>query len=119
MADDQPINRYYEAMRRGEEAAEELFTLFTDDAVYAEPFTGRQPAIGIEAIRDRFALMWADPLPDVELDVLGVHIDGDSAIAEWECRSPGLPGPIRGQDRYELAGGRITRLDIVIDDQRP
>lgn len=114
MTDRQLINRYFEAMRQGESAADELFALFSDDAVYAEPFTGEDPAVGIEAIRDRFALMWADPLPEVELDVLRLSIDGDSATADWECRSPGLPGPIRGQDRYVLAAGRITRLDIVI-----
>lgn len=116
MADTEPIDRYFQAMRLGADAADDLFALFTDDAVYAEPFSGQEPAVGIEAIRRRFRTMWENPLPNVELDVLRLTVDGPSATADWECRSPGLPGPVRGRDHYELADGRITRLDITIMD---
>ncbi len=114
MNGDRTVDHYYRAMRRGEAAAEELFALFHPEAVYLEPFTGLPPARGLPAIRRRFATMWAEPLPDVELDLLTVRIDGPRAETTWECRSPGLPGPVRGRDRYELDDGLIVRLEVTI-----
>ena len=108
------INRYFAAMRQGTEGAQELFELFADDAVYIEPFTGEDPAVGIDAIRRRFALGWETELPDLEIDVLEIRVDGPSAWTSWECRSPGLPGPVQGEDLYEVADGRIVRLEVKI-----
>lgn len=109
------IEAYFAAMRRGDEAAAELLALFTHDAYYSEPFSGLEPVEGVEAIRERFELGWEFPLPDLELDVLDVRVDGTTATSEWECRSSGLAGPVRGTDRYEFRGGRIARLEVVID----
>ena len=111
------IDAYFAAMRRGDAAEEELMALFAVDAVYIEPFTGEGPAIGAEAVRDRFRLGWQQPLPDLELDVLSVEIDGRYARSTWECRSPALPGPMRGEDRYVIENGRIARLEVVLLDQ--
>ncbi len=111
------VAAYFAAMRRGADAGTDLFDLFTDDAVYSEPFSGEGPAEGIEAIRRRFADQWTVPLPELELDVLEMTIAGSIASARWECRSPGLPGPVRGEDRYELVDGRIARLDVTITER--
>lgn len=110
------IDQYFAAMRRGSTAEEELLSLFADDAVYIEPFTSDGPAIGLEAVRERFRQGWETPLPDLELDVMHIDIDGSSAVSRWECRSPGLPGPVRGEDRYEMRDGRIVRLEVRILD---
>ncbi len=113
------IDRYFAAMRRGPSAEDEMMALFTDDAVYDEPFSGQGPAIGRDAIRQRLRLGWETPLPDLELDVIGLEIRGSTASARWECRSPGLPGPVTGEDRYEFQDGRINRLEVrFIDDDR-
>ncbi len=114
MNPDQIVERYFAAMRRGPEAEADLLALFAPDAVYAEPFSGDGPAEGIQAIRSRFRDGWQTPLPDLELDVLELEVAGSTARSLWECRSPGLPGPVRGEDRYEFSGGRITRLDVTI-----
>lgn len=111
------VRSYFLAMRRGADGGPELFDLFTDDAVYIEPFTELGPAVGIEAIRDRFRQGWEPGLNDMELDILSMEIDGTTASAKWECRSPSLPGPVRGVDDYELLDGKIARLEVrILDD---
>ena len=110
------VGRYFAAMRRGAAAEDELIDLFHADAVYSEPFTADAPAVGIEAIRARFRKGWEQPLPDMEIDVLSVDVDGPIARSSWECRSPGLPGPVRGEDFYEIRDGRIVRLEVTISD---
>lgn len=110
------IGSYFAAMRKGAEAEDEMMALFAVDAVYVEPFTGADaPAIGRREVRDRLRLGWEQPLPDLELDVLSIDVDGDSATSRWECRSTALPGPVRGTDRYEFIDGRITRLEVTIE----
>lgn len=112
MSNEEVIHRYFAAMRRGAEAEADLLAMFHADATYVEPFTMDDPAIGISQIQQRFRKGWESPLPELELDVLAIEIDGPLATSRWECRSPGLPGPIRGEDRYEIRDGRIARLEV-------
>jgi len=106
------IDSYFAAMRRGAAAETAMMDLFADDAVYVEPFIGGEPAVGKAAIRDRLRRGWEFPLPDLELDVIEVEVDGDSARTRWECRSPGLPGPVQGEARYEFVDSKISRLEV-------
>lgn len=111
------VERYFAAMRRGPDGGEDLFALFTEDAVYDEPFTDvDEPAVGKAAVVQRFRLGWETPLPDLELDVLGIEVVGDRAVSRWECRSSAFPAPVRGEDRYLLRDGRIARLEVTITD---
>jgi len=107
------IDNYFAAMRRGAEAEDEMMALFAHDAVYIEPFTGvDRPAVGRDEIRDRLRQGWANPLPDLTLDVLEVEVEGTTARSRWECRSSGLPGPVQGEDHYEIRDGLIVRLEV-------
>lgn len=106
------VDRYFAAMRRGAVAEDDMLALFAVDAIYAEPFSGEAPAAGIEAIGRRLRRGWEHPLPDLELDVLELEVSGGSARSRWECRSSGLPGPVQGEDRYQISDGRITRLEV-------
>lgn len=110
------IEEYFAAMRRGAEAEEEMLALFAPDAVYLEPFTDDPPAVGIDAIRARLRKGWEFPLPDLQLDVLEVEVSGTAARSLWECRSPALPSPVRGEDHYEITDGKITRLEVRMVD---
>lgn len=113
----QVIDGYFAAMRRGSEAEADMMALFAEDAVYIEPFTGTgTPAVGKEAVRARLRAGWQTPLPDMELEVLAVDVDGATARTRWECRSPALPAPIVGEDRYEIRHGLITRLEVRLID---
>ncbi len=107
------VNAYFAAMRKGAEAEDEMMALFAEGAVYTEPFLAPDvPAVGKDQIRDRLKAGWANPLPDMELDVLEVAVEGGNARSVWECRSPALPGPVRGEDHYEIEDGRIVRLEV-------
>ena len=89
---------------------------FTEDAVYIEPFSGStDAAVGIDQIRDRFRAGWKTPLPDMELVVHAIDVRGDGATSSWECRSPALPGPVRGTDHYVFRLGQIAELRVTID----
>ena len=104
MRDRELVDRYYAAMRVGAAAEAEMLSLFTDDAVYSEPFSGStDPAVGVDAIRDRMRAGWAQPLPEMELDMLTIEVDGARATCTWECRSSVFPAPVRGQDVYTLS----------------
>ncbi|MEM7141520.1 MAG: nuclear transport factor 2 family protein [Actinomycetota bacterium] len=114
------IDRYYGAMRVGADAEVEMMSLFADDAVYAEPFSGRdEPAVGKESIRERMQAGWAAPLPNLELDVLSVELTGDAAVCTWECRSSAFPAPVLGRDEYTFADGLITSLVVTITSEPP
>ena len=117
MTDVRPtIEAYFAAMRQGPEVEEEMMALFTDDAVYDEPFTGADhPAVGRDAIRARLRAGWATPLPDMELDVLSIEVTGDTAVSTWECRSTAFEQPARGRDEYVLRDGRIASLRVTLD----
>lgn len=115
MNHDTLIAEYYAAMRIGAEAEDSIMALFTEDAVYSDPFgdtTDR--AEGIDAIRDRFAAGWSFNPPDLVLDVLTVEIDGNRASATWECRSTAFPQPMQGRDEYRFRNGRIAELHVQL-----
>lgn len=112
------VAAYFAAMRRGSDAEAEMLALFTDDAVYDEPFSGQpEPAVGIDAVRERLRAGWEVPLPELELDVLSVEVTGDRAVSTWECRSTAFPGPVRGTDEYEFRDGLIAVLRVTIDER--
>lgn len=112
------IERYFTAMRRGATAEEDMMALFSEDAVYVEPFTGEgRPWIGKESVRAALRRGWEEPLPDIELVVNRIDIRDGEATADWVCTSPALPGPITGRDNYTIADGKITRLEVrIVDD---
>lgn len=111
------VNGYFAAMRKGSSAEEEMMALFTEDVIFIEPFTDNdEPAIGKEAVRARLRRGWEFPLPEVELDVLAIEVDGPGARTRWECRSPALPRPIQGEDQYTIRDGKIARLEVRLLD---
>ncbi len=109
------VEAYLAAMRRGPDAEDDMVALFTDDAVYEEPFSGLEPAVGLVAIRERLRIGWQTPLPDLELDVVSIEVTADRAVAKWECRSSAFNGPSRGTDEYAFRDGRISNLRVTID----
>ncbi len=107
------ITAFFKAMQTGAASETEMMSLFADDAVYVEPFSGApRTHAGKPAIRAVMAEGWKYPLPDMRLTIDRVDVDGVSVRATWTCTSPGLPGGKgRGENLFVLKEGRIHRLE--------
>ena len=109
------VERYLRAMAAGQPAQDQLLALFTDDAVYVEPFAGpTRTHAGLAAIRAAVEASWATAPPDLRLHVDRIDAEGAEVRAAWTCTSPVFPAPVRGEDRYTIRAGLIARLEVRI-----
>lgn len=107
------VQSYFKAMQAGEEAADDLFGLFADHAVYIEPFSGESRTHeGKAAIETCLRAGWENTPPGLELEVNRIDVDGDQVRSEWTCTSPAFEAPIKGIDQCTVSGGRIVRLEV-------
>jgi uncharacterized protein (TIGR02246 family) len=114
-ADRTVVENLFKAMQKGPTGEADMMSLFAEDAVFIEPFSGEpQTHSGKEAIRASFKGMWDNPPPDMRLALHRVDVDGDKIRAEWTCTSPAFPEPMRGFDLFTIRSGRISRLEIVV-----
>ena len=111
-ADREVIERYYRAMEAG--SPDQMTTIFTEDAVYLEPFsrggsatthTGRPEIVGW------LGASFETANRGVTITLDRIDVDGDEVVAEWTCVGPALPGPMKGHDRYTVRDGQIARLE--------
>lgn len=112
---------FFLAMQTGAMAEHEMMTLFADDAVYVEPFSGTPTShAGKDAILAVMRQSWVHPLPDVRINVDRLQVDGETVTADWTCHSPALPGGRGcGTNIFTLRAGRISRLVTMLrDDSR-
>jgi uncharacterized protein (TIGR02246 family) len=113
--DRQLVEDMLRAMQAGPPGEQELLSLFTEDAVLVEPFTGRvQTHTGKAAIRANVQEMAKTRVPDLTLKLDRIDLDGDRLRAEWTCTSAMMPAPMRGYDLVTVRDGRIGRLEIVV-----
>jgi ketosteroid isomerase-like protein len=110
------VEQYVAAMQAGPGGLEALLDLFTSDAVYVEPFSGR-PTVhrGQAAIRAFFADALSHHLQGARLLLERLDLDGERLRSQWTCHVPLLPGPLRGHDLLTLRDGRIARLETTLD----
>jgi hypothetical protein len=115
------VEDLFRAMQAGPAGEDAMMALFAEDAVLVEPFAGHvQTHRGLAAIRESFRDQWKNPVPDLQLTLDRVDLDGRIVRAEWTCTSPVFPTPMRGYDLFTLDGtGRIARLEIVVTDAPP
>lgn len=106
------VERYYRAMEAG--SSEQMDELFTEDAVYREPFS-RGGELSTHAGRSEIVGWLKDSFEQgnkgVTITLDRLDVDGDTIVAEWTCVGPMLPGPMKGNDRYTVRDGRIARLE--------
>jgi ketosteroid isomerase-like protein len=109
------VEGLFKAMQAGPAGEELMMSLFHENAVFIEPFSG-QPLThtGHAAIRTSFREQTAHPLPDMKLTLDRVDMDGAVVRAEWTCSSSAFPTPMRGHDLFTIREGRIDRLEIVV-----
>lgn len=111
------IANFFTAMQAGRAGAALLATLFAEDAVYVEPFSGTpQRHVGKAAIMAAMARGWDHPLPEMHICIDRAESVGDTIRIDWTCLSPGLPGGRgRGTNRYRMrADGRIAELETTL-----
>ena len=119
-ADRTVVENLFKAMQKGPAGEEDMMSLFADDAVFIEPFSGvPQTHTGKDAIRASFKGMWENPAPDLQLVLDRVDVDGDKVRAEWTCTSPVFPEPMKGFDLFTIRSGKISRLEIVVTSVPP
>lgn len=106
------IDHFFAAMQAGATSEAAMMTLFTEDAEYTEPFSGKaQTHVGKAAIRKTFVQGWKQPLPDMRLEVDRFDMDGNTVRVDWTCHSPALPGGKgQGTNVFSLSDGLIHRL---------
>jgi hypothetical protein len=109
------VENLFKAMQAGAEGEQLMMSLFHDDAVFIEPFSG-QPMThgGHDAIRESFKKQTAHPLSDMKLMLDRIDMDGPIVRAEWTCSSSAFPTPMRGYDLFTIESGKIARLEIVV-----
>ena len=109
------VEQYLAKMQAGPGGLDDLVSLFQDDAVYVEPFSG-QPQVhsGRNEIRAFFEQALEQHLKGVRLTLNRLDIDGERLRSEWTCEIPMLSAPMRGFDLLTLRDGRIARLETTV-----
>ena len=111
------VDNLFKAMQMGPGGEELMMSLFADDAVFIETFTGEpRTHEGFEAIRQAFRDSWEEePPPDMKLILDRADRDGDQIRADWTCTSPVFPAPMKGYDLFTIRDGKIQRLEVVME----
>ena len=112
----QVVDNLFKAMQMGPGGEELMMSLFAEDAVLVEPFSG-EPRIheGFEAVREAFRDSWKDePPPDMKLILDRADRDGELVRADWTCTSPAFPAPMKGYDLFTIRDGKIERLEVIV-----
>ena len=106
------IERYFQAMRTGAIASDDIVDLFAEEAVYVEPFSGEPTAhVGRQAIRQSFIESQKNAPVDMTLTLDQVDVDSNCIRSVWTCTSPAIAEPMRGQDLWTIRDGEILRLE--------
>ncbi|WP_305987230.1 nuclear transport factor 2 family protein [Roseibium sp. MMSF_3544] len=111
------IANFFLAMQAGPSGSDILGSLFAEDAVYSEPFSGQtDPHRGRNAILAAFAASRSDAFDDAVINLGAVEIDGDTITVKWTCYSQAIPGGSgSGTNVFTLSGGRIISLVTTLD----
>ncbi len=121
-ADQALVESYYAAMRMGAAGAGPLTELFSDDAVYIEPFSGgdgrTRTHVGKRIIGEFFKNAVNQRPRDMVVTMNRIDAEGERLRAEWTCTSSLFAGPMRGVDLYTLRDGKIARLETSLLNNR-
>ena len=112
------VEGYYQAMRLGAAGAAALARLFTDDAVYIEPFSGGDGLTRTHIGRDVIAEFFRDSVnhrpPDMMVTMNRIDAEGQRVRAEWTCTASVFTEPMCGVDLYTMRDGKIARLETTL-----
>jgi hypothetical protein len=111
------IANFFLAMQAGPSGADLLGSLFAEEAVYSEPFSGlAEPHRGRNAILAAFAASRTDDFDDAVINLGAVEVDGETITVKWTCYSQAIPGGSgSGKNVFTLSGGKIVSLVTTLD----
>jgi SnoaL-like domain len=111
------IANFMTAMQAGKAGRATLEAVFTEDAVYIEPFSGTvMRHEGRPDVIAAIAKGWESPLPDVHIRIDHVAARAADILLSWTCFSPALPGGQGlGTNRYIMREDRIALLETTLD----
>jgi ketosteroid isomerase-like protein len=105
------------AMQLGPAGEATILSLFTDDGVWVEPYTGtRRAHAGKEAIRAALRQMWQQPSPPgFTITTDRIDAEGECVRVDWTCHCDGFPAMMRGYSLYTISPENlIARLELFI-----
>ena len=105
------------AMQAGPAGEATILSLFAEDAVWVEPYTGqRRTHAGKDAIRAALRQMWQQPSPPgFAITTERMDAAGPSVRVDWKCTCDGFPELMRGYSLYTISPANlIERLELFI-----
>lgn len=111
------IANFFLAMQAGPSGADLLGSLFAEEAVYSEPFSGQaEPHRGRSAILAAFAASRTDDFDDAVINLGAVEVDGKTITVKWTCYSQAISGGSgSGKNVFTLSDGKIVSLVTTLD----
>lgn len=111
------ITNFFLAMQAGPSGLDLLGTLFSDDAEYTEPFSGRlEPHRGRAAILQAFDESRSDDFDDAVITLSSVEVSGEVITVRWTCISKAIPGGQgSGTNVFHLSERKIISLVTTLD----
>lgn len=111
------VTNFFLAMQAGPHGADRLRAMFTEDAVYREPFSGSpEPHLGPEAIAAAFSSSRSEAFNDAVVQLGEISIDGAEITVTWTCFSQAIPGGQgSGTNVFRMRDGQIAALTTTLD----
>ncbi|WP_434050677.1 MAG: nuclear transport factor 2 family protein [Roseibium sp.] len=109
-----PLNiaNFFLAMQAVPSGTDLLGSIFADDAIYSEPFSGQsEPHRGRDAILAAFAASRSEDFDDAVINLVAVEIEGNTITVKWTCYSRAIPGGSgSGTNIFTVSDGKVVSL---------
>ena len=111
------ITNFFLAMQAGPSGLSLLQQMFSEDAIYEEPFSGQTgPHRGPTAIVNAFAASRSDAFDDAVIKLGKVSVKDEVITVEWTCISQAIPGGEgSGTNDFHIRDGKIVKLITKLD----
>lgn len=114
------VEQVFQAMHARAEGEKQMMSLFAQNAVLTEPFSGQpRTHTGWNAIRDWFREAVNQMPPEMTIKMDKIDLAGDQVRADWTCNAPFFEFPMKGYDLYTIRAGKIERADYVVTQSPP
>ncbi|WP_159087105.1 nuclear transport factor 2 family protein [Loktanella sp. Alg231-35] len=111
------ITNFFLAMQAGPSGLGLLQEMFSDDAIYEEPFSGQSgPHRGPKAIAAAFDSSRTEAFNDAVITLGDVTVQDAVITVSWTCISEAIPGGRgSGKNEFQIRDGQICSLKTTLD----